>query len=95
MAKKSRKKTVNNEIRALVIATLLFVFLVPVGMLVVITIRDDHAQDNFTTEVDDVMNTSENETESSETSTDMESEQSTDEEPTEAAPMDETQTPTE
>lgn len=54
MSKKSRKKTVNNELRVLVITTLLFVFLVPVGMLVIITIQDHHAQDDYATEVDGV-----------------------------------------
>lgn len=45
--KKSRVKTVNNELRILIISTLLFVFSCPVGMLVVITVQDHHAQDDY------------------------------------------------
>ncbi len=53
--KKSRKKLVNNELRTLIIATMMFVFLVPVGFLVIITVQDDHAQENFSSELDDVV----------------------------------------
>lgn len=57
---KSSKRIVNNELRILIIATLVFVFLVPVGFLVITTVQDEHDQEDFQTEVDEVAPESEN-----------------------------------